>query len=151
MTIALHPLTVSASIAALSISGVTIKDVDEIPDSAAMLCPLIVPRPNDFITNIQAVRQSFGGGGTARIDFTYTLNYAFLFCEAGSGQGAFAPYDGLLEKLVTILETMLTNDDISGAVDMQVDNIGEIGVISDPSNKNFWGVHFSLRCLEHAQ
>ena len=55
MTIALHPLTVSASIAALSISGVTIKDVDEIPDSAAMLCPLIVPRPNDFITNIQAV------------------------------------------------------------------------------------------------
>ena len=151
MTIALHPLTVSASIAALSISGVTIKDVDEIPDSAAMLCPLIVPRPNDFITNIQAVRQSFGGGGTARIDFTYTLNYAFLFCEAGSGQGAFAPYDGLLTKLVTILETMLTNDDISGAVDMTLESIGEIGVISDPSNNSFWGVHFSIRCLEHAQ
>lgn len=150
MTIALNPTTVSASIAALSITGVTIKDIDAIPDSAQNLCPVIIPQ-TEFITDIQPERKSFGSGGAEKIDFQYTLNYWFLFCEVGSGINAFAPYEGLIQKLDLILETILTNDTVSGLVDLQLQNIGRIGTIQDASENMYWGCSFSVRCLEYAE
>ena len=80
MTIALSPVTVAASIAALSVSGVTIKDIDEIPDSANMLCPLVVPMSN-FITNITPQTQSFGSNGGAKVDFSSTLTNGCVYAE----------------------------------------------------------------------
>jgi len=150
MTIALNPVTVAASIAALSVSGVTIKDIDEIPDSANMLCPLVVPMSN-FITNITPQTQSFGSNGGAKIDFSYSLNYGFLYAEIGSGINGYAPYAGLMQKLELILETILGNDAISGLVDMKLESLSEVGTIEDPAGNQFWGVTFSLRCLEYAQ
>ena len=150
MTIALNPTTVSASIAALSISGVTIKDIDEVPDSANMLCPLVVPVA-DFMTNATPQNQSFGSNGTPKIDFTYTLNYAFLYAEMGSGINAYAPYQGLLQKFELILETILANDAINGLVDMKLESMSNIGAIEDPAGNQFWGLNFSLTCLEYAQ
>lgn len=150
MTIALNPVTVAASIAGLSISGVTIKDIDEIPESASMLCPLIIPA-TDFITNTRPVNQSFGSNGTPKIDFTYTLNYLFLYADAGSGINAFAPYSGIMSKLELILETILANDAINGLVDMKLESVSNVGVIQDPAGNQFWGLSFSLACLEYAQ
>lgn len=151
MTISVSPVTVADSISKLSISGVTIKDINEIPESAQLLCPLIVPRPNEFVTNIKAEKQSFGANGGALLNFSYSLNYAFLYTEIGGGINAYAPYEGLLQKLELILETILGNDTLTGLVDMELESIGDIGSITDPAGNQFWGCHFSLRCLEFAQ
>jgi len=151
VTIALNPLTVATSIAGLSISGVTIKNIDQIPESARLLTPLIVPVPNGFITSVKPEMMSYGSNGSPKIDCTYSLNYAFLYAEIGSGINAFAPYEGLLTKLELILETILGNDTVNGLVDMQLENIGDIGTIEDPAGGKYWGCNFTLRCLEHAQ
>lgn len=143
--------TVADSIAGLSISGVTIKDIDQIPDSAKLLCPLLIPQPNDYVTNLTYTRQSFGSMGAEKLDCTYSLNYIYLHCELGSGLGAYAPYAGIISKLELILETVMSNDTITGAVDIQVGNIGSIGVINDPAGNQYWGVIFSLNVLEHSQ
>lgn len=151
MTITSTIATVADSISNLSISGVTIKDIDQIPDSARMLTPLLIPQPNNFITDLQVSFETFGSNGSAKINTTYTLNYVFLFCEVGSGLGSFAAFSGLIGKLQDILVAINSNDAITGAVDMKIGSIGNIGVITDPAGNEFWGLEFSLRVLEYTQ
>lgn len=151
MTINSQLDTVATSIAGLSISGVNIRDIDNIPDSASMLTPLLIPQPNDFVTNMAATRESFGGGGTAKLNLTYTLNYVYLHAEAGSGVNTFAVYAGLIDNLILILETILANDNINGAVDMELATVGNIGIINDPADNEYWGVLFSLNITEFVQ
>ncbi len=151
MTITSTIATVADSISNLSISGVTIKDIDQIPDTARMLTPLLIPQPNNFITDLQVSFETFGSNGGAKINTTYTLNYVFLFCEVGSGLGSFAAFSGLIGKLEDILVAINSNDAITGAVDMKIGSIGNIGVITDPAGNEFWGLEFSLRVLEYTQ
>jgi len=150
MTVSSAFATITNSIAALSISGVTIKDIDEIPQNASMLTPLLIPQPNDFVTNFEAAFQSFGSNGTAKIDLNYSLNYVYLHAEVGSGISTFDIYSGLITKLSAILVAILSNDAITGLIDIKP-RIGNIGIIEDPSGKQFWGVLFSLPILEYAQ
>lgn len=151
MTVALNPVTVANSIAALSISGVTLKSVGAIPDTGEMVTPILFPQPNGFITDIKVVNQSFGSNTTAALDFNYTLHYVFLFAEAGSGLSQLDPYSPLIQKLELIWETIITNDAVTGLIDVRLEGVEGLGVIDDPSGNQFWGALFSLRCLEHAQ
>jgi len=151
MTISSTISTVAGSIAGLTISGVTIKDIDQIPDSARMLTPLLIPQPANFVTNLSVSFETFGSNTGAKINTNYTLNYVFLFCEVGSGLGSFAAFSGLVTKLMAILNAINSNDAITGAVDVKINNIGNIGVITDPAGNDFWGLEFSLRVLEYTQ
>lgn len=150
MTITSTISTVADSIAALTISGVTIKDIDQIPDTARMLCPLLIPKPDNFVTDLSVSFETFGSNGGAKINTNYTINYVFLFCEVG-GMGAFAAFSGLVSKLSAILVAINSNDAITGAVDMKINSIGNIGVITDPAGVEYWGLEFSLRVLEYTQ
>jgi hypothetical protein len=150
MTIASTISTVTDSIAGLIISGVTIKDIDQIPEAARLLTPLIIPQPNNFVTDLSVTFETFGSNGSAKMNTNYTLNYVFLFCEVG-GLSAFAAFSGLIEKLSAILVAIDSNDAISGAVDVKINSIGNLGVITDPAGVEFWGLEFSLRVLEYSQ
>ncbi len=151
MTVTSTISTVADSIAALSVSGVTIKDIDQIPDTARMLCPLIIPQPANFVSDLSITFESFGSNGGAKINTNYTLNYVFLLCEVGSGMGAFAAFSGLISKLSALLVEINSNDSITGAVDVKINSISNIGVITDPAGVEFWGLEFSLRVLEFSQ
>jgi hypothetical protein len=151
MTITSTISTVADSIAGLTLSGVTIKDIDQIPDAARMLCPLIIPNPANFVTDVSISFETYGSNGGAKINTNYTLNYMFLFCEVSSGLGAFAAYSGLIAKLSAILVLINTNDAITGAVDVKINSIGNIGTITDPAGNDFWGLEFSLKVLEYSQ
>ena len=150
MTIASTISTVTDSIAGLIISGVTIKDINQIPEAARLLTPLVIPQPNNFVTDLSAEFETFGSNGSAKINTNYTLNYVFLFCEVG-GLSAFSAFSGLIEKLSAILVAIHSNDAISGAVDVKINSIGNLGVITDPAGVEFWGLEFSLRVLEYTQ
>jgi hypothetical protein len=151
MTITSTISTVADSIAGLTLSGVTIKDIDQIPDAARMLCPLIIPNPANFVTDVSISFETYGSNGGAKINTNYTLNYMFLFCEVSSGLGAFAAYSGLIAKLSAILVLINSNDAITGAVDVKINSIGNIGTITDPAGNDFWGLEFSLKVLEYSQ
>jgi hypothetical protein len=151
MTVTCAVNTVAASIAGLTISGVTIKDITAIPDNAQMLCPILIPQPNNYMTGTAMTFESFGSNGAAKMNLEYDLNYVFLYCEVGSGINSFAPFSGLMTKLAAILVVIFSNDKISGLVDMSLNTVGNIGVITDPSGNEYWGVLFSLHCLEFAQ
>jgi hypothetical protein len=151
MTITSALATVADSISKIVIKGITVKDIDEIPQAASLACPLLIPNPNGYVSDINVEFQSFGSNTGAKIDMDYTLNYIYLHSEAGSGLGQYSIYSGLISKLSTIIVAILSNDAITGLVDMQLNGIGNIGVIEDPSGNQFWGVMFSLRVKEFAQ
>ena len=151
MTITIGFTTVADSISKLTVTGVTMKDIDQVPDSAQMLCPIMFPQPDNFVTNINVERVTVGSGGTAKMDMTYTLNYVFLQAEIGSGISAFSAYSNIIGNLATIIGVILANDNITGAVDLTLNTIGEIGAITDPAGNQYWGVLFSFNVLEFVQ
>ncbi|MCR4308375.1 MAG: hypothetical protein NUV80_07540 [Candidatus Berkelbacteria bacterium] len=151
MTVTCSVNTVATSIAGLTITGVTIKDITAIPDSANMLCPILIPQPNGYMSNTSMTFETFGSNGTAKMNMEYDLNYVYLHCEAGSGVNAFAPFSSLMTNLAAILVVILSNDKVNGLVDMKLGSVGEIGIINDPAGNSYWGVLFSLHCLEYVQ
>ena len=151
MTVTCSVNTVASSIAALSVSGVTIKDIDKIPDSAKLLCPVLIPQPNDYMSNVTVSFETFGSNGGAKLNMEYDLNYVYLHCEAGSGVNAFAPFSSLMTKVALILETIMSNDAVTGLVDLTVNSISNVGIINDPAGNSYWGVLLSFHVLEFAQ
>jgi len=151
MAVTCNVNSVASAIAGLTISGVTIKDITSIPDSASLLCPVLIPQPNDYMSNTSMTFETFGSMGAAKMNMEYDLNYVYLHCEAGSGVNAFAPYSSLMTKLAAILVVIFSNDVLSGLVDMKLNSVGNVGVITDPAGNEYWGVLFSLHVLEYAQ
>lgn len=148
MTIALGLKTVLDSISDLAIDGVTVLDIDQIPEQGSYRESLLFPDPYGFITGLNIKRDSTGGGGTALMTMTYTLNYLFIYAPVGSGRGLADIYSNLTQRLIDIIEGMLENDDISGAVDMEVQEIPSIGIIQDPAGATWHGCTLSLRITE---
>jgi len=151
VTIALNPITVADSIADISISGVTVKNTSNIPQSGQLVLPILFPQPSGFVSDIVVENQSVGPNTSAAIDFSYTLHYVFLFQELGSGVSQLDPYQPLLEKLELILEAILENDAVTALVDMRLNGVDGLGQVEGPDGVQYWGALFSLRCLEFAQ
>ena len=142
MTASVGFITVADSISKLSISGVTVKDVDQIPESAAMITPVLFPDPNGYISNIQVTRDEFTGQWNT---LTYTMNYRYIHCPAAGGLGGvFASYSGLVTKIAAILLAFASDATLAGAIDNDSPTISELGVIEDPAGNQFLGCLFSL-------
>lgn len=150
MTINVQFDTVAASIAALSISGVRVFDIDQIPEDCRMQVPALIPRPDGYITDLSPTVQSFGSGGTAKLDLSYTLTYRYLHAPLGTAQ-LFSTYSGMIAKLALILETIFANDVVSGAVDLQTVALSDVGPVEDPAGNMYHGADISFRVLEFAQ
>lgn len=151
MTVSIVFSTVTNSVAALSVSGVTIKDIDEIPEDVAMLTPILFPQPAGFITDISPEFVSLGSNGAARMNLEYTLNYVYLHAPVGSGINALAPYTGMITKLAAIFVAIMSNDAITGAVDVRLGSLPNLGVVTAPNDEDYWGALITLRILEHVQ
>jgi len=152
MTIAVHFVTVARSISNLSIAGINVRDLDEIPVDASKILPVLFPIPNGFITDVVPERMTMGGGGTAKIDLSYTMNYRFLKSIAGANLENLSIYSDLIEDLAAITVAILGNDDITGAVDMELQGVSNMGPLTDPAGTGAYiGLDIALRVLEFAQ
>lgn len=152
MTIAVNFVTVADSISKLSIAGVNVFDIDQIPAKAMGNLPALFPAPDGFISDISFSRVTKGSNGTAKMDFSYTLKYRFLHSPVGSGGGLVSTYADLIAKLALILVTIFTNDSIPGALDMQLQNVSDISPMLDPAGSaEYHGVDIMLRVEEIAQ
>lgn len=142
-------VTVPNSIAAMSVSGVTIKDVDEIVDSVTdRACPIIQPIPNGFVTDFSVERDSQGPGSTALQTVMYTLNYRLMFAPVGTGRGLLGVWADMLVKARLFLDAIIANDDLAGTVDIRPVGALNFGPVSDPAGNQFHGCDFALRVQE---
>jgi hypothetical protein len=151
MTITVNIVTVAQSISNIGIAGINVRDIDNIPENAMPILPVLFPVPNGFITDTNFERVTFGGS-SAKMDLVYTLHYRYLHAVVGSGGGLLAVYEGLLTNLAKILEKIFYNHAPTGAVDMVLSSVSDIGVLTDPGGQTMYhGVDFALRITEFVQ
>jgi len=145
---ALQIATVVDSISKLSVSGAKIKDKDQIPAAGDVRQPMIIPLSN-FISEFTMVRESFGGGSSAKMTVTYVLNYRILYKPLGAGR---APQLENISPLVDMIarwwDAVLAIDVFDGAVDIIPNTITGMGAVKDPSEDNWLGADVSVKVME---
>lgn len=148
MTVSVQLATVADSISGLSISGVTIKDFDSLTASWKSQPYVMYPNPENPFGNFSLTRDSQGTGGTAQFTLTYNLNYRLLGLALGDVGQFGGSYSALVAKLVLILNAIITNDSVTGAVDISPTGTPTIGPRTDPAGNQYFGCDFSIRVQE---
>ena len=146
---ALQADTIATAIAGLTVSGVSIKDLDEIPESVAGRdCPLLYPKPDGFMSNLRVERDAFGPASMAPKTARYTLTYTYLHAPVSGGRGLFDVYQALVSNTLLILDQIIANDTVSGAVTLEPVDVIEFGPVHDPAGEWFHGATIRLACVE---
>ena len=140
--------TIAHSIAALSVSGVTLHDIHDIPPDCTRLVPCLIPEPLNYVTNYTSSRDSFGPSSTAQKTVEYDLNYTYLFAEIGSGRTGLDFYDDMVAKFEAILDVIHDNDTLSGVVDIMPQGAVDFGPVPDPAGNQYLGCRLVLHCIE---
>jgi len=147
---ALKATEIATSIAAYSVTGVTIRDLDdfqdEIHDRDSDL-PVLMPAPN-FFTAPKIDYKSLGTGASARINVTYVLRYRFFYAEVGDERALNEIFQGFVGKVTEIVDAVIAGDSTADAIDLQVVDISPFGVVSDPVGNQFHGCDFGIQVLE---
>jgi len=147
--------TVTNSIAALSVTGLTIKDIDEIPARVyGRNCPILYPEPLDFMTNFTAEKMTFRRGLTVKWMMNYDLTYTMLYAPIGSGRGLelFAP---TIAKACLFFDVLMESHPVTGAELVTPQGWGVPGPMMDPTGGGvadaelFYGVRLTIHVAEH--
>src|SRR3972149_11779125 len=147
MTLAIS--TICDSISSLSVSGLTIKDLNEIPEAIrGRDFPVIYPKPDGFVTNFEMVRNSFGGGSTAKMTVTYDLTYRLLGAPIGAGRGLFDSYSLMVEKVYAFIERVLAVDTMDGLIDIVPAEAPAFGPVTDPAGGMFHGADVIFHVMD---
>lgn len=147
---ALQTTEIATSIAGYSVTGVTIRDLDDFEDEISDRdgdLPVLMPAPN-FFTAPNIVKRSLGTGASACIDVTYVLRYRFFYEEVGSERALNEIFQGFVGSVTAIVDEFIANDATDDAIDLEVVAISPFGVVSDPSGNQFHGCDFGIKVLE---
>lgn len=141
--------TITGNIAAISVTGVVMCDIDDIPTTADLeRSPHFYPEPNGFVQTLSVERDSFGSPTTARKTVRYTLLYSFAYAPAGAGRNLAEQYAGAADKAYEVLDALIANDNLTGAIDMVPAVSGGFGALQSPDGSMFIGCHISIDIVE---
>ena len=144
MTLAIT--TITNSIAALTITGVTIKDIDEIPQGVMDRdCPMLVPNPDNFINSFAAVADSLD---KTKWTVTYTLNYLLLYAMVGSGRTTtMEKFSGMVSKAFAFIDAVAAASVLTGSVDWSPGVVDNFDIVTIGQN-SFHSCRVTLEITE---
>jgi hypothetical protein len=146
--VAISATTVATSIAALSVAGVTLKDLTAIPENVeARDCPIIFPKPDGFMTNLTIQIDSFGSSSGKKTAF-YDLNYTYCHSPLAAGRGLFDVYQDMVNKCTVFIDAVIANDALAGSIDAHVKGVAEFGPVVDPAGTAFHGATITIGITE---
>ena len=142
---------IASGIAALSISGVTVKDIDEIPESVLSRdCPVLFPSPDGWMTGGNGEPgegpTTFGTPTTRLWTFNRGYRYVYLHSQVGAGRGLLDVISAMSTKADAII-TAITKLDVTD-VDVKNVAISEFGVLTSPDGKSFFGFTVDITMRE---
>jgi len=144
---ALAIATVADSISKLSVTGLTIEDVDDMSVSIPTQNPTLAPRADDYISNMELIYDSQGSGDVAQMTFRYDLNYRLYYKPVGSGIELEA-FDGLVDMIALILDAVIGIVNLTGAVETIPTGTIRPGIVVAPDGTLHWGCDLSFRVME---
>lgn len=142
--------TVWDSISALSISGLTIKDIDQVSEAWEIRGATLYPNITAPLELAAPVRQSLGTvAGGAKKDIRYTLNYTFAYAAVGSTRGIKDIMSGMFSMLALIYNAVTESDALPGSIDITPRISAASTVVQDPAGNQFWGLSLAFDVLEY--
>ena len=148
MSASLLLANVADAISQISVSGVTIKDKDQLAGSWVSLPNVFYPNPDNWITGFVIQFDSVMQGATAPMTYKYTLNYRFLGVQVGDMAVFPVSYSALVDKVIAIVNALQAiQAPYSGKVQMIVGDL-QLGPKDDPSGNQFFGADFALQIEE---
>jgi hypothetical protein len=144
---ALDAGAIATGIAALSISGVTVKDITEMPEKVNPPdCPVLIPGPV-WITGGTGSNEgdpaTFGPGMWV---MQRGFAYRYFHAPVGSGRGLYDHYADMADKLDAI-QTAFTTLALAG-VDVMGIECSEFGMVGDPADNRFYGFDIAVSLKE---
>lgn len=149
--------TVTNSIAAQSITitkpdgtsgALTIRDIDELTEAINQeQCPILTPRPNDFVTGFTVERDSFGADAaykTAR----YLLHYVLFYAPIAQGSTIFEKYDNMVTAAAVILNHFATNTNLTGTTEFFPVTVENFGLVQDATGTIFHGFPLTFSVMQ---
>ncbi len=107
--------TIAGSISSISVSGLTIKDIDDIPQNISQRdCPILIPDPDNYVGfSIAPVSLD-----KSKYNINYSLSYILIYAVLGSERtNIMATYSGMLSMATAIVDAVISLSTLSGAVD----------------------------------
>lgn len=146
MTATVDFATVANSIAALSITDVTVQDTHEITDTIGLDTHILAPNPAGFISELSI---SYDELSQQKCRLEYTLNYRYYHCKLAGGLGGlFATYSGLVTTAANILLAFASDVTLTGAMNNTTPVISDIGPVTDPAGNGYHGFDVSIHILQ---
>jgi len=146
---ALALATVANSIEALTITGLTIYDLDNVPASVDVRTTAALVPLSDYVTGFILAHDTFGAGNTAEMTVTYTVNYRLFYSIYGAGRtDLLEKQAGLIAMVAAIWDSVITNDSLTGCVNIEPVGVTGIGIVMDPTNHEFLGCNMSFTVME---
>lgn len=146
----LKVVTVWDAITSLTVSGLTIKDLNEVTESWEIRTPTLYPNITAPLELQTPARMSFGTvAGGAKKDVRYSLSYLFAYAPVGSTRGVKDIMSGMFSMLALIYNAVVNNDALSGTVDITPRIAGAGTIIQDPSGNQFYGLQLAFDVLEY--
>jgi hypothetical protein len=144
MSVSLNLANIANSISGISISGVTVKDKDQIAGAWVSTPNVLYPAPENWISSFSMTWDALLQGANAPMTIKYTLNYRFLGTQISDLSTFPKSYSNLVDKLILIVNAIIgTPAPYSGTVEMQIANV-TIGPRTDPAGNNYFGADFSV-------
>lgn len=150
----LSPVAIATAIAGLSPidTDIMVKDLGNFLDAVTSRdTPVLMPFAPQFISDVKFVPRSMGEGLTRKSDFTYMMNWRFYYRRTGTSRKLSDVYDGLVDKTMNIVETIIANDSLSAepaAVNINLELIGTFGVVDDSAGNTCYGCDLKFEILE---
>jgi len=141
--------TIATAIAALTISGVVVKNITEIPDAVDLRNgPQLLPGPTWISGGIGSSEDSEGPAtfGPGMWVFQRVFNYRYFHAAVGVGRGLQDHYSAMTTNLDAIFTAFVTLD-VANVDVMELSN-SEFGAVLDPANNQFYGFDIAVALKE---
>lgn len=144
---ALQAARIDAAISALTLPGITLKGLAEMPIAlTARDCPLLGPSAYEpaWVTDWEALRVSLQGNHRN----AYTLNYTYYQAPVGTDRGLFYRYPDMLTNVAAIATALEALPRVNGCQSLELLALPQFGPVHDASGQLFIGATFALRVIE---
>lgn len=142
---ATSPVDIDTSIAALTVSGLTLKALGAMQDAVDLRAgPLLMAAPA-FMTDFEIRVDSFGSAAAKKTIF-YTLNYRLYYLPIGAARGLYEVYPGLTTTIFAFWVAIANNDALTGTIDLTpLAPASDNWTVKDPADNDFFGCDLPLR------
>ena len=137
--------TAANLISKLAITGLKIRDLDEIKELMQISdMPCLMPHPRNFFSNFVTVPQN---STNAYANETYTLHYRLYFKAITGSVKFFGPYADLVAMTEKILNKFISSDSLSGAIYVKP-RIEFLGGVEDHAGNIYHGGDIAFDIME---